>query len=109
MEDIRCFKNKILIAKIGKRLRLIGKKFSSFRSAYKTILRKYYLFQVNNKSVLKLYYQENILCNDIIVTQKRRIKIAFSLSTRNAIFLHFSTLSLMEVRTYISSNDRVKN
>ena len=57
---------------------------------------KYYLFQVNNKSVLKLYYQENILCNDIIVTQKRRIKIAFSLSID--IFLHFFTLPLMEVR-----------
>jgi len=25
---------------------------------------KYYLFQVNNKNILKLYYQENIPCNE---------------------------------------------
>ena len=50
------------------------KKHSLVRSVacictYRKILHKYYLFQVNNeiKSILKLYYQENILCNENIL------------------------------------------
>jgi len=55
------------------------KKLSLVRSevctcTYKKMLRKYYLFQVNNKSILKLYYQENIFCNDIIITQMKKNK-----------------------------------
>jgi len=67
------------------------------------MLRKYYLFQVNNKSILKLYYQENMYVHDmfflIVSTTKqhffkskesfsrcRLVNQDFSLITNQSIF-----------------------
>jgi len=80
MADIRRFRNNISIAKIQelfKNSRIVEKSFSLVRSkartcTYRKMLHKYYLFQVNNKSILKLYYQKNIFYNDIIVIQKKK-------------------------------------